>query len=217
MKPTLTTREHYDRLAEMGNGLNDPPEALEYMARWDGPPFWKAMGDLREKDVLEVGTGCGRIARQVLEKGCRSLTGLDVSQKTITAAGSQLSEFSNLKLILEDITRFCQPASFDVVCSVLTFMHVKDKRKALKNIVDSLRPGGRVVLSIDKASDSFDFGEWTVTLYPWTPERYAETLTSMGCEVSELIPLMDTWSGPTGQKTDTYGEQIAAVVWATKT
>lgn len=217
MKPTLTTREHYDRLAEMGNGLNDPPSALEYMARWDGPPFWNAMGDLREKDVLEVGIGCGRIARHVLEKGCRSLTGLDISPKTITAARSHLSDYSNLKLIPEDITRFCQPDSFDVACSVLTFMHVQDKQKALKNIVDSLRPGGQVVLSIDKASDSFDFGEWEVTLYPWTPERYAETLSSMGCEVSELIPLIDTWSGPAGQKTDTYGERIATVIRAAKT
>ena len=217
MKPTLTAQEHYDRLAESGHGRDDPPFMQEYMARWDGPPFWKAIGDVREKDVLEVGIGCGRIARQVLKHGCCSLTGLDISTKSIAAARSHLSEFSNLKLIVADITEFCRPARFDVACSVLTFMHVQDKRKALQNVVDCLRPGGHVVLSIDNASDSLDFGEWTVTLHPWTPERYAEVLSSVGCEVTGLIPLIDTWSGPKGQKLGTHGEQIATVVEATKT
>lgn len=217
MKPTLTAEEHYDRLAEMGNGLNDPPFAQEYMSRWDGPPFWKAIGDAREKDVLEVGIGCGRMARQLLKNGCRSLTGLDISPKSIEVARSQLSDFSNLKLILDDITEFCQPSSFDIVCSVLTFMHVQDKRKALENVVNCLRPGGHIVLSIDNASDSFDFGEWMIPLHPWAPERYAEVLNSIGCVEVGLIPLIDTWSGPEGQKLDTHGEQIATVVKATKT
>ncbi len=217
MKPIITTLEHYDRLADMGNGLNDPPAAQEYMSRWDGPSFWKAISDIRGKDVLEVGIGCGRIARQLLKHGCHSLTGLDISPKSIEVARSQLSDFSNLNLILEDITEFCQPASFDIVCSVLTFMHVENKRKALENIVNCIRPGGHIVLSIDNASDSFDFGEWMIQLHPWAPERYAEELNSTGCEEVELIPLIDTWSGPGGQKMETYGEQIATLVKASKT
>lgn len=216
MKPILTAREHYDRLAEMGNDLNDPPAALEYMARWDGPAFWKAIGDSREKDVLEIGIGTGRIARQLLNHGCRSLTGLDVSPKTIDVAKSQLSNFSNTKLILADITEFCQPGSFDIACSVLTFMHVQEKVKALENIVNCLRPGGHLVLSIDKASDSFDFGDWMITLYPWAPESYAQVLGSMGCEVDDPIPLIDNWIDSQGKKSEKYGQEIAAVIKATK-
>lgn len=217
MKPILTACEHYDQLADSMNGIDDPPYMQEYMARWDGPPFWQAMGNLAGKDVLEVGIGVGRIAHQVLSRSCRTLTGLDISPKTLDAARSQLSEFSNLKLILTDITRFCQPAGFDVVCSVLTFMHVENKRKALQNIVESLRPGGHVVLSIDNASDSVDFGKWTVNLHPWAPEQYAQVLKSLGCKNVELTPLVDTWSGPDGQELETFGEQIATVVEATRT
>ena len=216
MKPILTTQEHYDRLAEMGNDLNDPPEALEYMARWDGPPFWKAIGDSREKDILEIGIGTGRIACQLLKHGCRSLTGLDISPKTIEAAKSQLSDFSNTKLILADITEFCQPTSFDIACSVLTFMHIQDKSRALGNIVNCLRPGGHLVVSIDNASDSFDFGEWEIPLYPWAPERYTQVLGSMGCQVDAPIPLIDKWIDPQGKKSETYGQEIAALIKATK-
>lgn len=214
MKPNITAREHYDRLAEMGNGLDDPPFMQEYMARWDGPPFWDALGDLRGKDVLEAGIGIGRIARGILNQGCRSLTGLDVSPKTIELAGEQLGEFSNLELVLKDIAGFRRPESFDAVCSVLTFMHVEDKRKVLENMVDCLRPGGRIVLSIDNASHTLDAGKWTVTLHPWEPERYAEVLSSAGCEEVELTPLMDTWSGPEGERMETYGERIATVIHA---
>ena len=153
----------------------------------------------------------------MLKRGCRSLTGLDISEKTIAAATSDLSEFPGLELILAAITDFCRPDSFDMAYSVLTFMHVQDKQEALQNVVDSVRPGGHLVLSIDNVPDSLDFGDWMVTLHPWAPEQYAEVLSAIGCEVAGLIPLVDTWIGPKGQKPETYGEQIATVVKATKT
>lgn len=216
MKPTITAREHYDRLAESGHGRDDPPAMQEYMARWDGPLFFEALGDLSGKDVFEVGVGCGRIARQVLKRGCRSLTGLDISSKTITTAEADLAEFTNVELVLADIVDFVRPVSFDVAFSVLTFMHIQDKQLALQHVVDSLRDGGRLVLSIDNASDSLDFGDWNVDLHPWPPEQYAEVLTNVGCEVDPLVPLIDTWSRPNGKKSETYGQAIATLVKARK-
>lgn len=215
MKQEITAKEHYDRLAESGHGRNDPPLLQQYMARWDGPPFWNTLDDLSGKDVLEIGIGCGRIARQLLKRGCRSLTGLDISPKTIAAAATDLAEFSNIELVNSDITDFTRPNSFDLATSVLTFMHVKDKRRALNNVVDSLRQGGQVVLSIDNASDSIDFGDWTVTLHPWLPEQYADVLAEAGCDVDDPIPLIDTWIDPKGKKSDTYGEAIATIIRAT--
>ncbi len=93
-------------------------------------------------------------------------------------------------------------------------MHVEYKRKALENMVDCLRPGGRIVLSIDNASQTLDAGKWTVTLHPWEPERYAEVLSSAGCEAVGLTPLNDTWSGPEGERMETYGQRIATVIQA---
>ena len=216
MKPTITAREHYDRLAESGNGRNDPPFLQEYMARWDGPLFFQALGDLSGKDILEVGVGCGRIARQLLKRGCRSLTGLDISSKTIAAAGEDLAEFSNVELLLADISDFVRPSCFDAAISVLTFMHIQDKQLALQHVVDTLRYEGRLVLSVDNASDSLDFGDWNVDLHPWSPEQYAEVLTNIGCEVDPLVPLIDTWTRPNGKKSETYGQTIATLVTARK-
>ena len=216
MKPTISAREHYDRLAEAGHGRDDPPFLQEFMARWDGPEFFRALGDTMDRDILEVGIGVGRIAGRLLAQGCRSLSGLDVSPKTIAAAKHDLKRFENLELLLEDITEFRRRESFDIACSVLTFMHVKDKRRALQNVVDSLRTGGRAVLSIDDGPDTLDFGKWTVRLYPWPPERYAEVLAETGCEVEEPVPLIDNWVGPDGKRSDTYGERVATLITAVK-
>ncbi len=215
-KPVLTAREHYDRLALMGNDINDPPDALSYMARWDGPPFWDAIGDPRGKDVLEAGVGTGRLALQLLEKGCRSFTGLDISPLTIEAAETRLNGFSNVQLILGDISEFRRPCGFDIAYSVLTFMHVQDKAKALENIVGSLRPGGKLVLSLDMASDTFDFGQWEVPLFPWEPELYVQALESSGCSVWEPQPLVDRWMDSNGGVSDTFGQPIATLIKAVK-
>jgi len=115
-----------------------------------------------------------------------------------------------------DIEGFRRPGSFDIACSVLTFMHVAEKKAALQNIVDSLRTGGYVVLSIDHGSDSLDFGDWSVDLYSWPPERYDDVLAGMGCEVSESIHLIDSWVGPDGQRSETHEEPIATVIKAIK-
>jgi len=216
IKPTITAQEHYDRLAASGHGRDDPPAMQEYMARWDGPLFYDALGDPKGKDVLEIGIGGGRIARKVLTRGCRTLTGIDISTKTIGATRSDLANYPNLELVVVDICAFQRPESFDIVYSVLTFMHVQDKHKALGNVVDSLRPGGYVVLSIDHASDSVDFGYWKVDLHPWPPEGYTEALRDLGCETDELVPMIDTWSGPKGKRSETYGQAIATLVKARK-
>ena len=216
MKPTLSAKAHYDRLAEAGHGRSDPPSLQEYMARWDGPQFYDTLGDLRDADVLEVGVGIGRVARQILERGCRLLTGVDISPGTLAAAKEELAEFSNLELVQADISEFRRERSYDLAYSVLTFMHVEDKPRALENIVASLRPAGRLVLSIDQPSDSIDFGEWTVALSPWLPEQYAAALGQVGCEVAEPVPLIDSWTTPDGKHSDTYGECVATLISGVK-
>ena len=216
MKPTITALEHYERLARAGHGRNDSPLLQEFMARWDGPLLFQALGDLRGKDVLEVGIGCGRVSRQVLTVGCRSLTGLDISSTTIRNTEEDLAEFPNVELVLADIEDFVKPDGFDAAYSVLTFMHVQNKQLALQNVVHSLREGGHLVLSIDNPTDLIDFGTWKVDLHPWLPEQYAEALSDAGCEVDPLVPLIDTMTGPDGKKSDTYGEVTATLVKARK-
>jgi len=215
--PIVSELEHYERLIDGGNDpAEDSPVMRSYMARWDGSAFYEALGDLSDKLVLEVGVGTGRVAREVLRRGCRRFTGLDLSPKTVARARSNLADHPNVELVVGDIGDFVRPESFDTAYSVLTWMHIEDKAKALGNVVASLRPGGRVVLSIDHAGQWLDYGNRKVRLYPASPEQYASWLEELDCHVEPLIPLTDKWVDAQGGKPETYGRAIATLIAANK-
>ncbi|MGB4716346.1 MAG: class I SAM-dependent methyltransferase, partial [Bacillota bacterium] len=103
--------------------------------------------------MLEIGVGTGRLARRVLDMGCRTFTGLDTSAKTLERARENLAAYPNVRLVLGDVEefRFCE--RFDVAYSVLTFMHIERKRAALANIVEALYPHGILVLSLSNEGE----------------------------------------------------------------
>ena len=104
MTEIITTAEHYDRLIAMDNDpFRDPPELKEYMNRWTGREFWTTVGDVARKDIFEIGIGTGRIASRLLQDGCHSLTGIDISKDTIERAAQNLSSFKNMTLVHADI------------------------------------------------------------------------------------------------------------------
>ena len=215
--PVVDTLTHYEKLTEEDIDLFNNSRALrDYMSRWDGPLFFNALGDLSDRDVLEIGVGTGRIAKAVLERGCKNLTGIDISPKTIKLAKSDLSGYSNTELIVADCESFVRNESFDVVYSVLTFMHIERKQRALTNIVTSLRLGGHLVLSIDDAKEWFDFGIRRIRLYAAPPEDYVAWLRALGCDVEAPTDLIDTFISPDGEKLETYGRRIATLLRATK-
>lgn len=137
--PIVNTLEHYERLIEEGNDpVHDSTLMQEYMSRWDGPEFYRALGPCIDKRVLEVGVGTGRLAKIILDKGCKYFTGIDLSPNTIVRAKTNLSSFENCDLFVEDIEQYQKPSCFDVAYSVLTFMHIKNKEIALKNMITSI-------------------------------------------------------------------------------
>jgi len=159
MDNVVTTEEHYDMLIDEGSDpFRDGDILKEYMKRWDGTLFYDCLNLSDEKVVLEVGIGTGRVAQNVLNIGCKSLTGLDISPKTIERAKENLSgKYNNIELLLQNIEDFRRESYYDVIYSVLTFMHIKDKERALSNIVHSLKPNGNVVLSISNQSEWLDY------------------------------------------------------------
>lgn len=59
--------EHYDKLIDDNNdSFNDPLPLQEYMNKWDGQLFIDSMCLTKEKRVLEVGVGTGRLAARVI-------------------------------------------------------------------------------------------------------------------------------------------------------
>ncbi len=180
--------EHYDKLIDENNDpVHDPKPLKDYMDKWDGQPFIESMQLTKNKSVLEIGIGTGRIAIKVAPL-CHSLTGIDISQKTIQRASKNLSQFHNVKLICDDFTSFKFNERFDVIYSSLTFMHIKDKLSAIKKAASILNDNGLFVLSIDKNSNDFiDLGTRKIKIYPDTLPGTLEIIIELNLEIIKQI------------------------------
>lgn len=126
-----TVGHHYDSLIDKNNDpARDPLSLLEYMNKWDGKAFIDELQLNVDKTMLEIGVGTGRLALKVCSK-CKSFTGIDISPKTIERAKENLQNFRNTTLVCADFIVYVFNSKFDVIYSLLTFMHIEDKQTAM--------------------------------------------------------------------------------------
>ena len=173
--------KHYDLLIENGNDpVLDCKELADYMDKWDGKEFINLLNLDAYKTVLEIGCGTGRIAKKII-KQCKKYVGIDISSKTVDVAKNHFKDFDNAFFINEDFLKYKDTEKYDVIFSTLTFMHIKDKKKALNNVFNLLKNKGEFILSIDKNQQNFiDTGYSRIEVYPDNPTYISKTLTSLG-------------------------------------
>lgn len=180
-KPTkdISVIEHYDLLIDDNNDpVHDPKPLQDYMDKWDGQDFIDKMNLDKDKSVLEIGIGTGRLAVRIAPL-CGKFCGVDISPKTIERAKENLAEHDNVKLLCSDFLTLEIPHSFNVIFSSLTFMHIEEKQSAVNKVASLLKNGGRFVLSIDKNRDRFiDFGTRKIKVFPDTLEKMKTYITN---------------------------------------
>ncbi len=175
---------HYDLLiAENNAPVHDPKPLQDYMDKWDGQVFIDKMELDKNKSVLEIGVGTGRLAVRVAPL-CGEFYGVDISSKTIERAKENLAEFENVRLTCADFLSYEFGRAFDVVYSSLTFMHIEDKQRAVNKIAGLLNDAGRFVLSIDKNPSEFiDISTRKIRIFPDTPVEMAKCIQTAGLTI----------------------------------
>jgi SAM-dependent methyltransferase len=97
------------------------------------------------RDLLDVGCGRGRLARELSGSGRRVL-GIDPSAEMIEEAKQANAGVPGLEFAAADfLTAELPPESFDFVSFVASLHHM-DQIRALAKAAEILRPGGRVVV-----------------------------------------------------------------------
>ena len=177
---------HYDLLIDENNDpVHDPEPLKEYMDKWDGQKFIDKMQLNKNKSVLEIGVGTGRLAMRTAPL-CGEFYGIDISPKTIAKAKSNLIKFENVTLICADFLNYIFDQSFDVIYSSLTFMHIEEKYNAIKKAADLLNDEGLFVLSVDKnQSEYIDYGTRKIKVFPDDADTIADYITAAGLYISE--------------------------------
>ena len=178
--------KHYDILINEGNDpVHDPEPLKAYMDKWDGQVFIDKMQLSKDKTILEIGVGTGRLAVRTAPL-CKEFYGIDISPETIKGAEKNLVEYSNINLICDDFMTHNFNTTFDVIYSSLTFMHIKDKQGAINKVRELLKNDGLFVLSTDKNQDEFiDIGSNKIEVYPDTPEEITQCINISGLKLLE--------------------------------
>lgn len=179
--------KHYDLLIDEGNdAFRDPPVLQEYMNKWDGQDFIDSMALDKEKTVLEIGIGTGRIAGKVALH-CLRLTGIDISQKTIERAKINLRAHNNIDFICADFLQYPFVCTYDIIYSSLTMMHFENKQKVIEKVDSLLKSGGKFCLSIDKSqSEYIDMGDRKLRVYPDTVDSITSLISKTAMKIDAV-------------------------------
>jgi SAM-dependent methyltransferase len=110
------------------------------------PTIVALAGDVRGKNVLDVGCGPGRHACALLDCGAR-VTGIDISEEMLGVARERAGGRGHFFQADFEKVKFPR-ASFDLITASLCLMYSRELPPVFKNFRAWLKRGGRLVFSI---------------------------------------------------------------------
>ena len=139
--PLSGVRDGYDRWASVYDHDANPLPALEE------PHVREALGDVRGRDVLDLGCGTGRHTVWLAEAGARVMAA-DFSESMLERARRKVSA-ADVRFIVHDLHEPLpfDDASFDAVVSGLVLEHLRDLDRFFIEAHRVLRSEGRAVMS----------------------------------------------------------------------
>ncbi|MEL3971658.1 class I SAM-dependent methyltransferase [Rossellomorea oryzaecorticis] len=179
----------------------------------EGPIINELLGDVQQKDILDLGCGDASFGNDLLERGAASYTGVEGSEQMAQAAERNMTD-KNGTIIRENMESYPYPAhAFDIVTSRFAIHYVQDIHTLFQHVHESLKENGTFVFSVQHPLTTSSFaskqtgdrrGNWIVDNYflegerkePWidqvvvkyhrTIEQYFRTLTACGFTVMDL-------------------------------
>jgi SAM-dependent methyltransferase len=168
--------EFYERLAE---------GAYYELDRWEFGVVAALTGD--DEDVLDVGCGRGDFLAQIADRAGRSV-GLDHNRDAIQALSDR--GIDGVAMDLGDFAR-TEPGRFDTVCAFQILEHVPSAGALIEPAIASLRPGGRLFVSVPnrrRASrpelEPFDHPPHHVSR--WSAEQFESLADLFGLELTAM-------------------------------
>ena len=102
--------------------------------------------DFKGKDVLDAGCGMGRNTYWPLKYGAHSAVAFDNDDNSLASARKTLAEFKNVEIAHSNIMEMPWRDTFDIAMCIGVLHHLRQPEQALKDLVATLKPGGRLVV-----------------------------------------------------------------------
>ena len=148
--------------------------------------------DLNGKKVLDIGVGIGGPAcLLVTSHGAGKVTGIDVEEPVLkeaqaTVSSQNLQNQIDLQLVEPGPLPF-DDATFDIVFSKDSIIHISDKRALFGEVYRVLKPGGVLLLSVPLLLDRrenllrAEVSPDGSIIHHETPEFHGDPLNEQGC------------------------------------
>ncbi len=129
----------------------DDGEINESSLRFDTEIGWKEK-ELRNKIIIEIGSGAGRFIDVVSKRGTSLAIGMDITN-AVDASQANLGHRGNILFIQADIFKLpLKKEICDFVFSIGVLHHTPDPQKAFTNMVDLVKDDGDIGLSLYEIS-----------------------------------------------------------------
>lgn len=136
-----------------------------YAPRWDTEQIDKTPiinrildnSGIREgQDVLDVACGTGVLFPFYLERGVKSVTGIDISHEMAKLAQQKHQDYPNIQVICGDVeeTRFGK--KFDTIMVYNAFPHFPDPNRLIATLASLLNDGGRLTVAHSASREQID-------------------------------------------------------------
>lgn len=164
---------------------------------YERPATLKLIGDVSGRRVLDAGCGSGALLAELRERGA-DVVGFDASQEMIRFARERLGEDTDLRVADLGEQLPYADGSFDVVACSLALHYLRDWQRPLAELRRVLKPGGRLVLSLNHPF-VFPFTVEGAKYFPVV--EYPMEVTVNGREV-----VLHTWHRPLHAMVDAFNE-----------
>ena len=117
-----------------------------------------APSDFKDKNILDAGCGMGRNSYWCLKYGARGVTAFDFDQRSVGAAQKNLKQFQNANVLYKSIYDIDWTDEFDTAFSIGVIHHLNNPKKAVQNLIRSVKKGGIILLWVY----SYEGNEWII-------------------------------------------------------
>ena len=183
----------YDRFAEAYAAENENSLVNAYYER---PAMLALAGDVAGRRILDAGCGSGPLSAALRDRGA-VVTGIDTSAGMLALARQRLGDGVALHVAdLRDPLPFHDGAFDDVVAS-LVLHYLEDWGPPLAELRRVLRPGGRLIASVDHPFVAY-------TIREPRPDYFATTSYSFNWTFNGQSVPMRFWRKPLHAMTDAF-------------
>lgn len=150
------------------------------------------LGDVKNKKILDVGAGTGRLAIPLARRGA-AVTACDISKEMLARLKNKIkTKIKNLEIVEGDaeVLPFADQ-TFDIVVAAFLLVHIKDPRRVFDEVYRVLRPGGLFLVTNINQKDppalETPVGEIKIKSYYHRPERIREMLEALAFSIKKEV------------------------------